>query len=75
MLETIGLPWQIKDEYVDKILAVTAEQVQQVAKKYLTDENLTVAVLDPLPIENDNGENVADDSVKQMPATGGVHGQ
>jgi len=52
MLDTIGLPWQIKDEYVDKILAVTAEQVQQVANKYLTDERLTVAVLDPLPIEN-----------------------
>ncbi len=52
MLDTIGLPWQIKDEYVEKILAVTAEQVQQVANKYLTDERLTVAVLDPLPIEN-----------------------
>jgi len=26
--------------------------VQQVANKYLTDEQLTVAVLDPLPIEN-----------------------
>ena len=52
MLDTIGLPWQIKDEYVDKVLAVTAEQVQQVAKKYLTDDRLTVAVLDPLPIES-----------------------
>ena len=52
MLDTIGLPWQIKDEYVEKILAVTAEQVQQVANKYLIDEGLTVAVLDPLPIEN-----------------------
>ena len=52
MLDTIGLPWQIKDEYVEKILAVTAEQVQQVANKYLIDERLTVAVLDPLPIEN-----------------------
>ena len=52
MLDTIGLPWQIKDEYVEKILGVTAQQVQQVANKYLTDERLTVAVLDPLPIEN-----------------------
>ena len=57
MLDTIGLPWQIKDEYVDKILAVTAEQVQQVANKYLTDERLTVAVLEPLPIENGSDEN------------------
>ena len=54
MLETIGLPWQIKDEYVDKILAVTAEQVQTVASKYLTEDRLTVAVLEPLPIESDS---------------------
>jgi len=70
MLETIGLPWQIKDQYVDKILAVTAEQVQQVAKKYLTDERLTVAVLDPLPIENGTEEK----SANAMPVTGGAHG-
>jgi zinc protease len=44
-----------KDAYVPRILAITAEQVQQVANKYLTDERLTVAVLDPLPIES--GEN------------------
>ncbi len=58
MLETIGLPWQIKDDYLKKILAVTAKQVQLVANKYLTDDRLTVAVLDPLPIESsaDNTE-------------------
>jgi zinc protease len=54
MLDTIGLPWQIKDDYVEKILAVTAEQVQQVANKYLTDDRLTVAVLDPLPNGTDD---------------------
>ena len=52
MLDTIGLPWQMKDDYVAKILSVTALQVQQVANKYLIDESLTVAVLNPLPIEN-----------------------
>ena len=57
MLDTIGLPWHIKDDYVEKILAVTEEQVQQVANKYLTDERLTVAVLEPLPIENNSAEN------------------
>jgi zinc protease len=66
MLDTIGLPWQIKDEYVDKILAVTAEQVQQVANKYLTDNRLTVAVLDPLPINGDMDEE------KVMPAKAAV---
>jgi len=54
MLDTIGLPWQIKDDYVEKILAVSAEQVQQVATKYLTDERLTVAELAPQPIDRGN---------------------
>ncbi len=57
MLDTIGLPWQIKDDYVEKILAISAEQVQQVAIKYLIDESLTVAELVPLPI--DSGNNMA----------------
>jgi zinc protease len=50
-LEAIGLDWRLADEYVERINAVTAEQVQAVAKKYLVEEALTVAVLDPLPME------------------------
>jgi zinc protease len=30
---------------------VTAEQVQQVARKYLNEDNLTIAMLDPLPMK------------------------
>ena len=52
MLETIGLPWELADEYVEKIQSVTAEQVQAVARKYLVDDGLTVAVLEPLPMGN-----------------------
>ncbi|MGD8576033.1 MAG: pitrilysin family protein [Thiohalophilus sp.] len=59
-LETVGLGWQVMDEYRDKINAVTPEQIQAVARKYLQNSNRTVAVLDPLPI---NGES-AD---KEMP--------
>lgn len=73
MLDTIGLPWQIKDDYVKNILSVTAEQVQQVAKKYLTDERLTVAVLDPLPIANNNIEHSAQ-AVAEKASTGGQRG-
>jgi zinc protease len=51
MLETIGLDWRLADEYVDRLGAVTAGQVQAVARKYLSDDNLTVAVLEPLPME------------------------
>ncbi|MGE0370491.1 MAG: M16 family metallopeptidase [Gammaproteobacteria bacterium] len=51
MLETVGLDWRLADAYVDRVRAVTAEQVQAVARKYLTPDRLTVAVLDPLPID------------------------
>ena len=51
ILETVGLGWQVMDEYVERINAVTAEQVQAVARKYLIETGQTVAVLDPLPME------------------------
>jgi zinc protease len=51
ILETTGLGWQRKQEYMDAIKAVTAEQVQAVAKKYLNRDQLTVAVLEPLPVD------------------------
>lgn len=49
-LEALGLGWRVADEEVERIRAVTAEQVQAVARKYLDDKRLTVAVLDPLPM-------------------------
>jgi zinc protease len=48
LLETIGLSWRLKDDYVKGVKAVTADQVRAVAKKYLIDDGLTVAVLEPL---------------------------
>ncbi len=63
-LETIGLDWRLIETYPEKMRAVTAEQVRAVARKYLTDDRLTVAVLDPLPLEDG----------KQVPAvSGGDH--
>lgn len=55
ILETNGLGWKRKDEYIKRVQAVTAQQIQQVANKYLKDENLTVATLVPLSI---NGEKI-----------------
>lgn len=51
IFETVGLPWQLADDYVDKVKAVTAEQVRKVARKYLIDDKLTVAELEPLPLD------------------------
>lgn len=50
-IETIGFPWQILQDYPAKLRAVTPEQVQAVAKKYLLKDNLTIATLDPQPID------------------------
>jgi zinc protease len=50
-LETAGLSHQDSDLMVQKLRSVTADQVKQVAQKYLVDDNLTVAVLDPQPLQ------------------------
>ena len=50
-LESVGLDWRVYEDYVKNIQAVTAEQVQAVAKKYFTDDRLTVAKLVPAPAE------------------------
>ncbi len=46
-LETVGLDWRLMDEYVDRLKAVTPEQIRTVANKYLSDDRLTIAVLEP----------------------------
>jgi zinc protease len=48
--EVAGLPWQSRQIRFDKLKAVSPEQVKSVAQKYLTNDRLTVAVLDPLPL-------------------------
>jgi len=53
ILETVGLSWHDRDEYVDKVKAVTADQVQAVARKYLVNDHLTVAVLKPVPAQKE----------------------
>ena len=65
-LEAVGLDWKLADSYVENIKAVTAEQVQAVASKYLLDRYLTIAELDPLPMEKGGKPGAA--------ANGGGHG-
>jgi len=49
-LESIGLSYKDEPRMLKKIQAVTAQQVQDVAREFLQDDNLTVAVLDPQPL-------------------------
>lgn len=51
MLESVGLDWRVGEEYVERIQSVTAEQLQAVARKYLVEKRLTIARLDPLPMD------------------------
>ena len=59
MLETVGLDWRLADSFVDKLKAVTPEQVLAVAKKYFVPDNLTVAVLDPQSMQGPGDQTVA----------------
>lgn len=47
LLETIGLDWRLLDKEIDQLKAVTPEQVQAVARKYLVEDNLTITHLIP----------------------------
>jgi zinc protease len=49
-LVTVGFPPDSADRLIEKLKEVTPEQVQTVARKYLVDDHLTVAVLDPQPL-------------------------
>jgi zinc protease len=50
VMEMSGLSHTDIDRLIDKLKAVTAEQVQAVAQKYFGDDALTVATLVPLPL-------------------------
>ena len=49
-LESAGIPYRQDKRMIEKLQAVTAEQIKEVAKKYFSDEQLTVAELDPQPL-------------------------
>ena len=50
-LETMNYSWKLINSYPEKLKAITSGQIQAVAKKYLLKDNMTVATLDPQPID------------------------
>jgi zinc protease len=49
-LETSGVSYTASQRLIEKLQAVTADQVRVVAQKYFVDDRLTVAELDPQPL-------------------------
>ena len=49
-LETAGLSYKAPEVILEKLKQVTPAQVQEVARKYFGDDQLTVAYLDPQPL-------------------------
>ena len=49
-MESAGFSHKLDRRMIEKLQAVTAEQVQAVARKYFRDDQLTVAELDPQPL-------------------------
>ncbi|MEW5771695.1 MAG: pitrilysin family protein [Pseudomonadota bacterium] len=62
---TAGLDYRDRETRYARLKAVTAEQVREVARKYLIDDHLTVAVLDPQPLP--------EGKVVKNGQTGGTH--
>jgi zinc protease len=52
-LETMSYPLSLLEKNAARIEAVTSEQVQAVAKKYLVPDQLTLVTLDPQPMDPD----------------------
>jgi zinc protease len=50
-MESIGMSYHDLPKMLKKLQAVTAQQVQDVAREILQDDHLTVAVLDPQPLD------------------------
>jgi len=47
--EMVGAGWRRIDQFLERIRAVTAKDIQRVARQYLTEENRTLGILVPLP--------------------------
>jgi zinc protease len=47
---TAGLDYRDRDTRIERLRAVTADEVKAVAAKYLVDDRLSVGVLDPQPL-------------------------
>jgi zinc protease len=52
MSEMEGISWRHLDKVIENIQKVQSKDIQAVIEKYLVDDQLTIAVLDPQPLSN-----------------------
>ncbi len=50
-MEIVGLSYRAVDTMIDRLKAVTAADVQRVARQYFNDDSLTVGLLEPQPLD------------------------
>lgn len=65
-MEAVGLSWHDVDLLVDQLKGVTAAEVQAVAQKYFKDDALTIAVLDPQPMDAADPKPSANPAIKML---------
>ena len=51
-LESAGLSWQDEERLLEGLRSVTVAEVQDVARRYFSDDGLNIARLDPQPLES-----------------------
>jgi len=51
-MEVIGMSWRDDDKMIEMLRSVTADEVKAVANRYFSDDSMSVAVLDPLPLDH-----------------------
>lgn len=55
-LETMGYPLSLLEKNAARVQAVTSDQVQAVARKYLVPDQMTLVSLDPQPLDSKTGD-------------------
>lgn len=53
VLESVGLPLQVGENFAKEINKITPEQIQEAARKFLIEKRLTIAILKPQRNENE----------------------
>jgi len=53
-LESAGLSWKIGKNFIREINKITPKQIKEVAKKFLNDKHLTIAILKPQGSQHEN---------------------